>query len=140
MEQQRATLGATELRVHVASHAGDVATLGIQLAVRSGSPRKVLDWAERWRAGALGLRPVRPPADEELAAALAELRRVSAEAENELLAGGRRDRLLARRRTLEERVRRLARRAAGPLFAPPAEPPTVERLSARRSATPCWSS
>jgi tetratricopeptide (TPR) repeat protein len=51
MEQQRATLGATELRVHVASHAGDVAELGIQLARQTGSPRKVLDRAERWRAG-----------------------------------------------------------------------------------------
>ena len=130
MEQQRATLGATELRVHVASHAHDVATLGIQIAVRSGSPRKVLDWAERWRAGALGLRPVRPPADEELAAALAELRQVSAEAETALLNSRPADRLLARRSALEERVRRLARQAAGPLFAPPAEPPTVDQLSA----------
>ena len=130
MEQQRATLGATELRVHVASHAHDLASLGIQIAVRGGSPRKVLDWAERWRAGALGLRPVRPPADEELAAALAELRRVSAEAEAALLESRPVDRLLGRRRTLEDRVRRLARQAAGPLFAPPAEPPTVDRLAA----------
>jgi len=128
MEEQRATLGATELRVHVASHAHDVATLGIQLATRSGSPRKVLDWAERWRAGALRLRPVRPPADEELAAALAELRRVSGDAEEALLAGRPPERLLARRGTLEERVRRLSRQAAGPLFAPPQEPPTVERI------------
>jgi tetratricopeptide (TPR) repeat protein len=130
MEEQRATLGATELRVHVASHAHDVATLGIQIAVRDGSPRKVLDWAERWRAGALALRPVRPPADEELAAALVELRRVSAEAEGALLDSRPVDRLLGRRRTLEERVRRLAQQAAGPLFAPPPEPPTVEQLAA----------
>ena len=54
----------------------------------------------------------------------------SAEAEQELLAGRSAERLLARRRTLEDRVRRLSRRAAGPLFAPPAEPPTVERLGA----------
>jgi tetratricopeptide (TPR) repeat protein len=128
MEQQRATLGATELRVHVASHAGDLADLGIRLARQSGSPRKVLDWAERWRSGSLRLRPVRPPDDAELAAALAELRGVSAEAERELLAGRPASRALARRRTLEDRVRRLSRRAAGPLFAPPAEPPTVERL------------
>src|SRR5829696_3554645 len=130
MEEQRATLGATELRVHVASHAHDVATLGIQLATRSGSARKVLDWAERWRAGTLRLRPVRPPADEELAAALAELRRVSGETEAALLDSRPVDRLLSRRRTLEERVRRLTRQAAGPLFAPPAEPPTVQRLAA----------
>ena len=72
MEQQRATLGATELRVHVASHAGDLADLGIRLARRSGSPRKVLHWAERWRSGSLRLRPVRPPDDAELAAALGD--------------------------------------------------------------------
>ncbi|HEV7656019.1 MAG TPA: CHAT domain-containing protein [Mycobacteriales bacterium] len=130
MEEQRATLGATELRVHVASHAHDVATLGIQLATRSGSPRKVLDWTERWRAGALRLRPVRPPDDEELAAALAELRRVAGDAEAALLAGRPPERLLARRSTLEDRVRRLTRQAAGPLFAPAQEPPTVERIGA----------
>jgi len=129
MEEQRATLGATELRVHVASHAHDVATLGIQLATRSGSPRKVLDWAERWRAGALRLRPVRPPADEELAAALVELRRVSGDTEAALLDSRPVDRLLARRRSLEDRVRRLSRQAAGPLFAAPQEPPTVEELA-----------
>jgi CHAT domain-containing protein len=116
--------------VHVASHAHQLAALGIRLAVRDGSPYKVLDWAERWRAGALGLRPVRPPADEELAAALVELRRVSAEAEAALLDSRPADRLLGRRRTLEERVRRLARQAAGPLFAPPPEPPTADRLAA----------
>jgi tetratricopeptide (TPR) repeat protein len=130
MEQQRATLGATELRVHVASHAGQVANLGLRLARQTGSPRKVLDWAERWRSGSLRLRPVRPPDDAELAAALAELRRVSGEAEQQLLDGRSAERLLARRRTLEDRVRRLSRRAAGPLFAPATEPPTVERLGA----------
>jgi tetratricopeptide (TPR) repeat protein len=130
MERQRATLGATELRVHVASHGNDVALLGIQLARHRGSPRKVLDWAERWRAGTLRLRPARPPDDADLAAALAELRGVTGEAEAALLAGRPADRLLARRATLEQRVSRLARRAAGPLFAPPQEPPTVPRLAA----------
>jgi hypothetical protein len=130
MERQRALLGATELRVHVAGHANDIARLGIQLARGSGSPRKVLDWAERWRAGALRLQPVRPPDEADLAAALAELRGVAADAEEALLAGRPADRLAARRASLEDRVRRLARRAAGPLFAPAAEPPTVKLLGA----------
>ncbi|HEX6755595.1 MAG TPA: CHAT domain-containing tetratricopeptide repeat protein [Mycobacteriales bacterium] len=130
MERQRSTIGATELRVHVANHGNDLARLGLQLARKSGSPRKVLDWAERWRAGTLRLRPVRPPDDAALAAALVELRRVTGEAEQALLAGQRGDRLLGRRAALEERVGRLARGAAGPLFAPPAEPPTAERLAA----------
>lgn len=129
MERQRATVGATELRVHIANHGNDLAVLGLQLARKNGSPRKVLDWAERWRAGTLRLRPVRPPDDAALAAALVELRRVAGEAEQALLAGRRADRLLGRRAALEERVRRLARGAAGPMFAPSAEPPTVERLA-----------
>jgi tetratricopeptide (TPR) repeat protein len=130
MERQRATLGATELRVHVAGHAGDLANLGLDLAWRSGSPRKVLDWAERWRAGALGLRPIRPPEDVRLADALADLRRASGEAEAALLEGRPADRLLARRAALEDRVRRYARRAAGPLFTGQVDPPPADEVAA----------
>ena len=68
MEQQRATLGATELRVHVASHANDVAALGIQIAVRGGLRARC--WTgrsgggpARWGCGRCGRRPTRswPP-------------------------------------------------------------------------------
>jgi hypothetical protein len=130
MERQRATLGATELRVHVASHAGDLAALGLDLAGGRGSPEKLLDWIERWRAGSLRLRPIRPPDDAPLATALAELRRITSEAEAALLDGKPASRLLARKATLEDRVRRLSRRAAGSLFQLPAGPPALTELSA----------
>jgi len=130
MERQRATLGATELRVYVAGHAEELAKLGLQLALDSGSPRRLLGWMERWRAGAQGLRPVRPPDDAPLAAALAELRRVTSEAEAALLDGQRADRPLARKAALEERVQRLARRVAGPLLHPPTGPPDLDDLAA----------
>jgi tetratricopeptide (TPR) repeat protein len=130
MERQRATLGATELRVYVAGHAGDLADLGLDLAWSSGSPAKLLDWIERWRAGSLGLRPIRPPDDPALAAALAELRRATARTEEALLDQRSAGELLGRRTALEDRVRRLARRASGPLFHPPPRPPSVPEVAA----------
>ena len=130
MERQRATLGATELRVYVAGHAGDLATLGLDLAGGSGSPEKLLDWIERWRAGSLGLRPIRPPDDAPLAKALAELRRTTSEAEAALLEGRPASGLLSRKTMLEDRVRRLSRRASGSLFQPSASPPTLDELAA----------
>ncbi len=130
MERQRATLGATELRVYVAGHAGDLAGLGVDLAWRAGSPPKLLEWSERWRAGSLGLRPIRPPDDAALASALAELRRAASQAETTLLNARSADALLVRKAALEDRVRRLARHASGPLFHPLDRPPTLDELTA----------
>lgn len=111
--RERATIGATELRVHVAGHGRDVASLGLQLALDSGSARRVIGWAERWRAGALRLRPVLPPREDELAETLADLRRASAEAEEARLDGEAALHPQARVRALETRVRAHARQAAG---------------------------
>ena len=130
IERQRATLGATELRVHVAGHGQELARLGIDLAMEAGSAAKVLDWTERSRARTMGLRPVRPPDDEDLAAALSELRRVTAEAEAALLGGPPAKRLLGRRSAIEQRVQRLARRATGALFTGLVDPPPVDRIAA----------
>lgn len=139
LERQRATLGATELRVHLAGHGSDLATLGLRLAREDGSPTRMLDWTERWRAGALRLRPVRPPDEPVLAEALAELRQVSSEVERVLLGDGRvarrapdPTRLVRRKNALEERVRRLVRRASGSgsdLLASSPEPPSVRELA-----------
>ena len=136
LERQRATLGATELRVHVSGHASELAALGLTLARRSGSAHSMFDWAERWRAGALRLRPVRPPDEPTLAGALAELRRVSSQVEEALLSGQTSRgtptpaRLLRQKESLEERVRRLVRRAPGSgLLAGPPEPPTIRQVA-----------
>ncbi len=128
VERRRASLGATELRVHVTIHGAELARLGLQLAVAAGAPSQVLAWAERGRAGALHLRPVRPPRDPELAAALAELRRLSAEVDEALLDGERPRTLEARRRELEQVVVGASRTAAGGLHAP-VSVPTVRALA-----------
>ena len=119
LEQHRLTLGATELRAHASGHGEELATLGLRLAVESGSAARVLAAAERRRAAGLLLRPARPPDDAELAAELAELRRVTA-ALDESLREGQGDATLVRRQAaLERSVRRRAlRRAAASRAAP----------------------
>lgn len=53
LEQARARLGSSELRVAAADRAPELAQLGVDLAVRSGRPRDVLEWAERQRAASV---------------------------------------------------------------------------------------
>ena len=78
VDRQRLALGSTELRAHAAAHAVELAALGRRLAVEDADARRVLDWEERWRAGALRVRPGRPPDDPALAEALAGLRAAAA--------------------------------------------------------------
>jgi len=116
----RASLGAAELRAHASGHAGELAGLGLRLAVESGRAGQVLLWAERWRAGALLLRPARPPDDAALAADLVELRQVVVD----LAAGDVPGTALLRRQVdLEERVRTRSRHASGSHVPVPAVDP-----------------
>jgi tetratricopeptide (TPR) repeat protein len=108
LEEHRATLGATELRVSAATHGLEISTLGLKLAVDDGSPADVFGWAERVRAGALHQPPATAPRDEPLAAALAELRVVAAEADDASKDGTDPRPALRRQAALEESVRRRA--------------------------------
>lgn len=129
VEQRQVVLGATELRVHVATFGAELAAFGLSLAIEAGDPRGVLAWAERARARALRLRPVKPPHDRELAEALAELRRLTAQGAQANLAGGTRPRDTARR-AAEERVVRASRVAKSPLHRPEGAPPRAPDLVA----------
>ena len=125
LEQHRLTLGATELRAHASGHGEELATLGLRLAVESGSAARVLAAAERRRAAGLLLRPARPPDDEALAAELAELRRVTADLD-EALRDGHPDAALARRQARSKRPSAAAR------CAPPAHELRADARRARR--------
>ena len=81
LARHQASLGANELRVHAASASTELAEIGLGLALRSRRAPRVLAWAERWRAGALRPRPLRPPSDPVLAGHLAELRAVAGQLE-----------------------------------------------------------
>ncbi len=129
VDRERAVVGATELRVHMAGHGGDLARLGLELARSSGSAAKLLTWAESWRAGTLHMVPARPPDDASLAATLADLRRVTADIESALLDERDAAGLADRKTALEERVRRLTRRTTGTGDRAAAPIPTVEELA-----------
>jgi CHAT domain-containing protein len=113
VDDHAASLGATDLRVHAAGLGRELAELGVSLAVDSGRPVAVLESIERFRAGALRRRPVRPPSDTRLAAELAELRRVTAEIAAETAEGRDVRKQRAEQLRLEEAVRQRSRHAAG---------------------------
>jgi len=113
LDDYRVALGATELRANVGEQAVELAALGLRLALEDADPARVLAWLEECRAGSLGLRPVRPPDNEELAAELAELRRIVADVQEGAFAGRDVRELRRRQTTLEDSVRQRTRRAPG---------------------------
>lgn len=73
------SFGSLDLRTASAVHGGALARLGLEVALRSGSPEAVFDVVERARAVSTRLPPVRPPDDPASAAVLAELRQAEEE-------------------------------------------------------------
>jgi hypothetical protein len=77
LDEHRSIFGSSELRAQSTTHGAELAALGQRHAVRLGRPRLMLEWSERWRAVALAVPSVRPPADEVLQADLVALRDVN---------------------------------------------------------------
>jgi hypothetical protein len=73
----QSVLGSSELRAQITAHGAELAILGQRHALRRGWPWLLFAWSERWRAVALAVPPVRPPADEDLQAELATMRDIS---------------------------------------------------------------
>jgi tetratricopeptide (TPR) repeat protein len=119
LDEHRTGLGATDLRAHASGHRVEVAEFGLRMAFDSGRAARVLDWAEQGRASHLMLRPVRPPADPDLSAALSELRAVTSEVRQRRRAGLGTAALVRRQVDLEGRIRDHVRRSPGePATAP----------------------
>lgn len=112
LEQHRHSLGGTELRAAASGHGNALTALGLRLALDSGRPEAVLEWAERGRAAALWQRPARPPQDAALAADLGELRTVLAAIGEAGKESGDTQRLLRRQTEIERAIRARARHAA----------------------------
>ena len=74
VDEHRQTLGDVELRALASGHGVEFTRLAVSEAVRSGRPRQLLWWAERWRAAAFGVAPA--PTDPGLRRDLAALRDV----------------------------------------------------------------
>jgi tetratricopeptide (TPR) repeat protein len=113
LEQHRASLGATDLRVSASAIGAELAGLGLRTALAGTDARAVLQWAERLRASALRLDPVTPPALPRLQSSRRELRAVTAALHRAERAGGSDPGLVARQGQLEMTVRRLSRHARG---------------------------
>jgi hypothetical protein len=119
------SLAATELRARAGVVVEPLVDLGIELALESRRPRRVLVWAERWRAGSLAPRIATLPADTDLT----ELRSVMRRLDDERLPTYRRGELDHRRRRLEADVDRHTR-AAGAASADRAADLDVDELVA----------
>ena len=120
LDENRFTLGASELRAQATAHGAELALLAQRHATRARRPRLLLTWSERWRATALAVPAVQPSPDAELNAGLAALRDVSrrldkAGQEGTPGAAAQREqlRLERERRRLEGVVRERALRAPG---------------------------
>lgn len=131
LDEHAAALGAADLRAHSAAHRRELSELGLRLALRSGTPRQVFEWAERGRASRLVTRPVRPPEDPELAALLAELRATLSRIDR---ADGALPQLRIHQAGLERRIRDRTRRYPGDPTRRPAAPVRPGELDLGESA------
>ena len=113
LDEFRLTLGASELRARATAHGTELAVLAQRHAARAGRPRLLLSWSERWRATALAVPAVRPPAEAEQDASLAALREISIRLENTRRQGRPATMLQREQLRLERAVRAGSLRARG---------------------------
>jgi tetratricopeptide (TPR) repeat protein len=109
----RARMGSLDLATGTAALGTGLAAAGLQLALDRGSAPLVYAWLERSRAQAFRARPVRPPADPEVAACLAELRQLARLSRAAELAGRPDPGRPGRRAELERRIREHSWAASG---------------------------
>ncbi|HEY5889602.1 MAG TPA: CHAT domain-containing protein, partial [Acidimicrobiia bacterium] len=107
LDAYQSGLGATDLRAGIERLGDQMGTIGLNLAVASGRPRRVLQWMERTRGRALRYPPVVPDGDDPESDLLAELRRVTAELRKPDNVDD--HQLIRRQRLLQEEIRAVNR-------------------------------
>ena len=113
VQARRGRLGSVDLQTGAGALGADLAGAGLRLALESGSAPAVFAWLERSRAQAFRVRPVRPPADPQAAAVLAELRLLTRRIREAELAGQRDPAMASRQAQLRREVREHDWKAAG---------------------------
>ena len=113
VQARRGRLGSIDLRTGTAALGTELAAAGLRLALERGSAPLVFAWLERSRAQAFRVRPVRPPADPQAAAVLAELRQLSRLIREAELSGGRDPRMIGRQVELRREIREHDWKASG---------------------------
>ncbi len=101
----RSRLGSMDLQTGAAALGADLAAAGLRHALQRGSAPLVFAWLERSRAQAFRVRPVRPPADPQHAAVLAELRQLGYLIRGAELRGDSNLARIARRAELQRHIR-----------------------------------
>jgi hypothetical protein len=105
VQARRGRLGSIDLQTGTGALGADLAGAGLRLALRSGSAPVVFAWLERSRAQAFRVRPVRPPADPQAAAVLAELRLLTHRIREAARAGPRDPAMAGRQAELRREIR-----------------------------------
>jgi hypothetical protein len=113
LHTRRGQLGSLDLQTGAAALGAELADKGLRQVLDRGSARQVFAWLERSRAQAFRVRPVRPPADPEEAAVLAELRQLSSLIRTAELNGAPDLSSVARRAELRRLVRQRSWQASG---------------------------
>ncbi len=113
LDEFQFTLGASELRAQATAHGAELAVLAQRHAARAHRPRLLLTWSERWRATALAVPPVRPPADAGFADSLAALREITSRRQDARRQGTPSASLQRQQQRLERSVRATSLRARG---------------------------
>lgn len=107
LDAYQAAIGATDMRLAIERQGAELANMGLDLALKSRRPRRILEWLDRTRARALRHRPVVATGDDEVRGLLNSLRQVDAQLRS---ADSRSDvALLRERRRLQERIKRADR-------------------------------
>lgn len=101
----RSRFGSEDLRTGTTAHGRALSAAGLESALRTGRDAEVFAWSERARAQALLLPVVRPPATQEVAEGLAELRAIQNDLSTRELQGGSTADLRRRSRSLEAALR-----------------------------------
>jgi tetratricopeptide (TPR) repeat protein len=81
LDEYRWTLGASELRAQATAQGAELAALAQRHVAVMHRPRLLLTWSELWRATALAVPAVRPPAGTGFDAVLAALRQTTSQLE-----------------------------------------------------------
>ncbi|MQY33719.1 hypothetical protein SRB17_16840 [Streptomyces sp. RB17] len=105
LDDHRMTLGASELRAHATAQGAELAALAQEVSLTHGTPRRLLQWSERWRATVLSAPPTRPPADPALLSGLTAYREIAARAEEARMEGRPVPALEREQRRLEREIR-----------------------------------
>jgi len=113
LDEHQWTLGASELRAQATAQGAELAALAQRHVAAMHRPRLLLTWSERWRATALAVPAVRPPAGDGFDADLAALREATSRLEEARRQGDPTASLEREQQRLEKAVRATSLRTRG---------------------------